>query len=153
MADDGSKQGAVWPMPKFYFRVQFGNLKTTILFQEVSGLDTETQAIEYRHQDSAVFSTVKMPGLAKFGNVTMKKGVFVNDNTFWDWYNKIKMNTIHRETVTVELLNETENPVMTWTLQNAFPTKITGTDLKNDGNEVAIEVMEIAYEGLKIENK
>lgn len=148
-----TNDSAIWPLPKFYFLVQFGNLKTMIRFQEVSGLDTEAQVIEYRHQDSPVFSTIKMPGIAKLSNVTMKKGVFKNDNTFWDWYNKIKMNTIDREIVTIQLLDETENPVMTWTLNNAFPTKITGTDLKSDGNEVAIETMEISYDGLKIENK
>ncbi|MBK7872887.1 MAG: phage tail protein [Saprospiraceae bacterium] len=147
-----SNDSSIWPLPKFYFRVQFSSLNTNIMFQEVSGLDTEAQMIEYRHNDSSVFSTMKMPGLAKFGYLTMKKGIFVNDNTFWDWYNAIRMNTIQKETVTIQLLDETENPVMTWTLLNAFPTEITGTDLKSDGNEVAIETMEIAYEGLTIKN-
>lgn len=150
MVDDGSQQGAVWPLPKFYFRVQFGNM--TIHFQEVSGLDTEAQTIEYRRKDSPTFSTIKMPGIPKYSNVTIKKGIFINDNKFWDWYNKIKMNTIERETVTIQLLDEAENPVMTWTLNNAFPTKITGTDLKNEDKEVAIEALELAYESLKIEN-
>lgn len=41
---------------------------------------------------------------------------------------------------------------MVWTLTNAWPTKITGTDLKADANEVAIENIEIAHEGLTITN-
>ena len=150
MADDGSKQNALWPLPKFYFRVQFGSLPAAVAFQEVSGLEVEAQTIEYRHEDSPTFSTIKMPGMKKLGNVTMKKGVFAKDNDFWDWYNQIKMNTIQRETVTIELLDESGHATMTWTLQNAFPTKITGTDLKSDGNEVAVETIEIAHEGLTI---
>lgn len=150
--NDPSLQDNVWPLPKFYFRVRFGALKDTVLFQEVSGLDAETQVIEYRHQDHPGFSTVKMPGIMKTGNVTMKKGVFSKDNQFWDWYNQIKMNTIQRETVTIQLLDEQGSPVMTWTLQNAWPTKITSTDVKSDGNEVAIETIEIAHEGLTIQN-
>ncbi|MBL0911957.1 MAG: phage tail protein [Bacteroidia bacterium] len=151
MADDGSAQSTtVWPMPKFHFSVKWAD--ATMSFQEVSGLDTETQVIEYRHGDSAVFSTIKMPGIAKFGNITMKKGVFKSDNKFWDWYSQIKMNTIKRIPITISLLDESGNPTMVWTLKNAWPTKITGTDLKSDGNEVAIETIEIAHEGLEIAN-
>lgn len=150
--NDPSPQDNVWPVPKFYFRVQFGALKDSVLFQEVSGLDTETQVIEYRHQDHPVFSTVKMPGMKKTNNITLKKGVFAKDNQFWDWFNQIKMNTLKRETVTIQLLDEQGNPVMTWTLQNAWPTKIKSTDVKSDGNEVAIETIEIAHEGLTIQN-
>ncbi|WP_447987512.1 phage tail protein [Nitrospira sp. Nam74] len=151
MADDGSAQSKdVWPLPKFHFQVKWDT--TVMRFQEVSGLDTETQAIEYRHGDHPVFSTMKMPGIKKFGNITMKKGIFKSDNKFWDWYNQIKMNTIKRVPVTISLLDEAGGATMTWTLANAWPTKISGTDLKADGNEVAIESIEIAHEGLTIAN-
>ena len=152
MADDGSAQGATWPLPKFYFTVSLGSQDNTASFQEISGLDTETQPIEYRHGDSKTFSTIKMPGLAKFSNVTLKKGVFINDNNFWTWYDAIKMNTIKRETVVIKLLDESGSPTMTWTLTNAWPTKITATDMKSDANEVAVETLELAHEGLTIAN-
>jgi len=151
MADEGSTQSTnVWPLPKFHFQVKWD--AEVMSFQEVSGLDMEAQIIEYRHGDSKEFSTVKMPGIKKFGNVTMKKGVFKSDNKFWDWFNEIKMNTIKRKPVTISLLDEEGGATMVWTLANAWPTKITGTDLKSDGNEVAIESIEIAHEGLTIEN-
>ncbi len=147
----GEAQGDVWPLPKFYFLVDIGS-QTKLPFQEVSGLDSETQVIEYRAGNNKVFSTIKMPGIVKFGNVTLKKGVFVKDNKFWEWYNKIKMNTVERVPVTIQLLDEGGNATMTWTLANAWPTKITGTDLKSDGNEVAVETIEIAHEGLTVAN-
>ena len=137
-------------MPKFYFQVKLGDKE--VPFQEVSGLDIEAQIIEYRHGNSKEFSTIKMPGIKKTGNVTLKKGVFVKDNGFWDWFNKIKMNTIERQTVVISLLDEAGAPTMVWTLNNAWPTKITGTDMKSDGNEVAVETVEIAHEGLTIAN-
>ncbi len=93
-----------------------------------------------------------MPGIARTGNVTLKKGVFVNDNNFWEWYDAIKMNTIKRETVTIQLLDERGNPTMTWTLSNAWPTKITNTDMNSDTNEVAVETLELSHEGLTIKN-
>lgn len=151
MAEEGSAQStSVWPLPKFHFQVKWD--AEVMSFQEVSGLDMEAQLIEYRHGDSKEFSTVKMPGIKKFGNVTMKKGVFKSDNKFWDWFNEIKMNTIKRKPVTISLLDEEGAATMVWTLANAWPTKITGTDLKSDGNEVAIESIEIAHEGLTIAN-
>lgn len=148
----GEVQDAVWPLPKFRFIVDWGDQQTDIQFQEVSGLDAETQIIEYRHSNSPEFSTIKMPGIAKYGNVTMKRGVFVNDNSFWNWYEQITMNTIKRQAVTIKLLDEKGEPTMVWTLKNAWPTKISSTDLKSDGNEVAVDSIEIAHEGLTIAN-
>ena len=151
MADDGSKQSTtVWPLPKFYFQVKWDS--AVMSFEEVSGLDVEAQPIEYRHGDSPVFSAIKMPGLKKYGNVTMKKGVFKSDNKFRDWLDKVKMNTIERVPVTISLLDEAGKPTMVWTLANAWPNKVSGTDLKSTGNEVAVETIVVSHEGLTIAN-
>lgn len=152
MADDGSAQGATWPMPKFRFEVDLGTELKGVGFQEVSGMDVENQVIEYRKSNSPLFSTEKMPGLVKYGNVTMKRGIFVNDNVFWDWHAEIKMNLIKRRTVLIKLLDESGNVTMQWQLDNAWPTKISSTDLKSEGNEVAIDTLEIAHEQLTITN-
>jgi len=151
MADDGSAQSTTdWPIPKFRFEVKWD--PDVMSFQEVSGLDIEAQTIEYRHGDSPSFSSIKMPGLKKFGDITMKKGVMKSDNKFWDWFNQIKMNTIKRIPVTISLLDEEGSPTMVWTLTNAYPSKIQGTDLKSTGNEVAVETIVIVHEGLTIAN-
>jgi phage tail-like protein len=149
---EGDKQSTnLWPIPKFKFKVQWDDLE--VAFQEVSGLDVEAQPIEYRHGNSPGYSVLKMPGLKKYSDVTMKKGVFKGDNKFWDWFNQINMNTIARKSVTITLLTEGDTVAMVWKLTNAFPTKITSTDLKSQGNEAAIETIVIAHEGLTIENK
>ncbi len=148
----GEAQDNVWPLPKFYFTVEIATLSGAT-FQEVSGLEVEAQVIEYRHGNSKAFSTIKMPGIKKYSDVTLKKGIFVNDNKFYDWFNKIEMNIIERQPVTISLLDEKGDPKMIWKLTNAWPTKITGTDLKSDGNEVAVETLVLAHEGLIIETK
>ena len=66
------------------------------------------------------------------------------------WYNEIKMNTVRRRTVVIHLLDENAAPKTTWTLHNAWPTKTTGTDLESEGNEVAIESIELADETLTV---
>ena len=151
MADGSSNQNSVWPLPSFSFLVTWGS-QTKIPFQEVSGLESETRVIEYRHSNSPTYSTIKMPGIQKFGNVTMKKGIFIKDNAFWDWYAQVKMNTLKRTSIVIQLIDEKGAPTMTWTLANAWPTKISSSTLKSDGNEVAIESIEVAYENLTIAN-
>lgn len=145
--NDTVVQGASWPMPKFRFLVDLGNGMPAVCFQEVWGMDPENQVLDNRHDHSPLFPP-KMQGISKYGNVTMKRGVFVNDNLFWTWYNQVKMNTVTRCTILVKLLDENGKVMLFWELHSAWPTKITGTDLKSDGNEVAVESLEIAYEQL-----
>ena len=140
-----------WPIPKFQFQVIIDGEHTS--FTEVTGLSAETQVIEYRHGNSPTFSTIKMPGIAKNGNVTLKKGVFAKDSKFWSWYNDIKMNTIRRKEVVINLLDEKGAVAMSWKLANAWPKKVTGPNLKADGNEVAVESIDLVHDGLVIENK
>lgn len=147
----GEAQDNVWPLPAFYFKVEFEDLGE-IAFKEVSGLDIEAQVIEYRHGNSPEFSTIKMPGIKKSSNISLKKGVFKGDNKFFDWFTEIKLNTIKRRSVTISLLDEGGNPTMVWKVANAWPTKVTGVSLKSDGNEAAVESLDLAHEGLTIEN-
>lgn len=139
-----------YPLPKFHFQVEWGGTK--IGFTEVSGLDVETEVIEYRQGASPEYSKIKMPGMQKFSNITMKRGTFKSDNEYYNWWNSVKLNTIERRDLTIKLLDENHDPVVVWKVKNAWPTKIQSTDLKADGNEVAIESMEIAHEGLSIQN-
>lgn len=148
--NNAEQTNSIWPLPKFYFEVNWNGILMS--FQEVSGLDTEAKVVEYRHADCPVFSTSRMPGLTKTGNVTLKRGIAPGGNHFGDWINDIKMNTIKRVPITISLLDEKGKPAMAWALTNAWPTKITGTDLKADGNEVAIEQIEIAYETMTVAN-
>jgi len=113
-------------MPMFRFEVDFGTEFKNVGFHEVSGLDAEIQTIEYRKSNSKPLSTIKMPGIAKYGNITLKRGTFLNNNTFWQWRNQITMNTIKRCTVLIKLLDEKGKTTMQWQLKNAWPTKITG---------------------------
>ena len=140
-----------YPLPVFHFQVNWGG--TQIGFSEVSGLSIEVQAIEYRDGASPQYSVVKMPGIPKYSNITLKRGVVAADNEFYTWLNTTKLNTVERRDLTISLLNEEHDPVMTWKVNNAFPVKVEGPGLKSTGNEVAIETLELAHEGLTIQNE
>lgn len=141
---------ATYPLSKFHFQVEWGGTK--IGFTEISGLDSELEVIEYRQGASPEYSKIKMPGLRKFSNITLKRGMFQGDNEYYEWLNSVQLNTIERRDITISLLNQDHEPIVVWKVRNAFPTKVQSTDLKADGNEVAIESMEIVHEGLSIQN-
>jgi len=140
-----------YPIVKFHFQVDWGGTK--IGFTEVSGLDVETEVIEYRHGASPEYFKTKMPGMQKYSNITLKRGTFANDNEYFSWWNTVRLNTIERRDITISLLNEEHEPVVVWKVKHAWPTKIQSTELKADGNEVAIESMELVHEGLSIQNE
>jgi phage tail-like protein len=144
----GEDQDQYWPLPKFYFSVDIGDF-TDLSFQEISGLDISTESVEYRHGNSPNGS-INMPSMIKYGDVTLKKGVFTSDNQFYDWVNSVKLNTFKRFTVVIRLLNQNGEPETTWELKNAFPIQVTPTDMNSSASEAAIESIVFSHEGLKI---
>lgn len=142
---------AVYPLPAFHFTVEWGGVR--VGFTEVSGLTQENQAIEYRDGSFLEYSAIKMPGLRKFNNITLKRGIVAADNDFFNWLSTVKLNKVERRDLVISLLNEEHVPVMVWKVQNAFPVKVEGPALKATGNEVAIESIEIAHEGLQVQNE
>jgi phage tail-like protein len=140
---------ANYPLPKFHYQVEWGGSR--IGFTEVTGLTVETEVIEYREGANREYSKLKMPGMQKFGNITLKRGTFQGDNQYFEWWNTVSLNTIERRDVTISLLNEKHEPVMVWKVKNAWPVKVQSADLKSDANEVAIESIELAHEGLSME--
>lgn len=139
-----------YPIPKFHFRLEWGG--TNIGFSEISGMNIENKVIEYRDGISPEYSKIKMPGMREYSNITLKRGTFQGDNEFYNWLNTISLNTVERRDLTISLLNEKHEPVVVWKVHQAFPTKVQSTDLKADGSEVAIEQLDLAHEGLTIEN-
>ncbi|NTU45461.1 MAG: phage tail protein [Chlorobiaceae bacterium] len=148
MADDSSRL----PYNGFNFLVSFDTVR--ISFQEVTGLDMQTEPIEYRQGEkppiTSTFATIKMPGIRR-GHVILKKGVFRGERSLLSWFDDSRMNTIKRKPVTITMLDEQGEPVMVWKMSNAWPVKISSPDLKASGNEVAIESIELAHEGVTIE--
>jgi phage tail-like protein len=149
MADDPKKN---YPLPKFHFLLEWGGAR--IGFTEVSGLDFETEVIEYREGSSPTYNKTKQPGLTKFSNVTLKRGTFLGDFEFFEQWKKTQLfqegKEQFRRDVVIRLLDEEHMPVISWSLAKAWPSKIQSTDLKADANEVAIETMELVHEGLSI---
>ena len=139
-----------YPLPKFHFELDWGG--TRLGFTEVTGLDFETEVIEYREGNLPAYNKTKQPGLTKYTDVTLKRGMILDDLEYFNQWVKTAMfqekKETYRRTVTIKLLNEEHKAIIIWTLSKAWPSKIQSTDLKADGNEVAIETLTFVHEGL-----
>lgn len=142
---------AKYPLPKFHFKVEWGG--ANIGFTEVTGLELSNEPLEYRDGASPEYFTTAQPGIQKLSPITLKRGVFKGDGDFFAWWNTVALNTVERRDLTISLLNEKHDPVIVWKIKNAFPTKVSSTDLNSTGNEVAIETIELKHEGFTVQHE
>ena len=78
-----------YPLPSYHFSVKIdGDESNSVAFSEVSGLNVETTVIEYREGQNSDYITYKMPGIVKYGKVTLKRGTTASNNKFFDWFSK-----------------------------------------------------------------
>ena len=140
-----------YPLPVYHFQVSWTDNSDNVAFSEVSGLVVETQVIEYREGSNKEYLTYKMPGIKKYTNITLRRGTMATDNGFYEWWKTANLNTVTRRDVIISLLNEEHKPVVTWKVVNAFPVKVDFGGLKANGNEVLIESIELAHEGLTVD--
>ena len=134
------------PYRNFRFRLEIDGLDAGS-FSEVSGFDATIDVVEYRAGDDPAITPTKLPGLIKYGNITLKWGSS-ETMVLYDWLIDITEGTIEKKTVTLTALDEEGSPAASWRCINAWPVKYTTPDFNGTSSEVAIETIELAHEGL-----
>lgn len=134
-----------YPYGKFRYKVEIDGLEAGG-FSEVSGFDASIDVIEYREGDM-VQTPMKIPGLKKYGNITLKQGL-ATSKVLYDWIIAGVNGAVDRKTITITLLDDEESPAASWQVINAWPMKYTAPDFNATSSEVAIETLEIAHEGM-----
>lgn len=137
------------PLVNFNFLVETGGVLAAG-FSEVTGMNGEIQAVEYREGRDVQANTRKLPGLAKYGNVTLKRGVLLNNQDFFKWFKTGVDGQILRLDISILLLDELRQEQVRWNLTQAWVAKYVAPDLKAAANEVAVNSLELAHEGLRI---
>lgn len=139
-----------YPIPVFYYRVTIDG-DDSHAFSEVSGLSIEYETITYKDGMSYRDGAKYMPGLNKEVNLTLKKGIVRKDSYLFNWISSVKLNTVAKRDVRIDLLDETGTAVVSWTAINAFPKKLDAPSFNATSNEVAIESIELMANDLKID--
>ena len=136
------------PFKDYSFLVEIDGIAHAA-FSDVSGLSAEAEVIEYR-SGADLTSTRKLPGRVRYGNVTLKRGLTTSRELF-DWWTTVVNGNLQRRNVAVVLLDDARQPVLRWLLHSAWIAKIEFGSLHAKGNDVLIESVELAHEGLELE--
>lgn len=138
-----------YPLTVFHFSVSWGG--EDIGFSEVGGLSIEINPIEYRDGlMTAGTLPLKRPGIRKSGNISLKRGLVSQNSDLYTWFNNSGGPNVERRNLTIVLRNDEGEPVFIWGILQAWPIKCEGPGLKASGNEIAIESLELAHEGITL---
>ena len=143
------------PYTQFNFLVDLGDGNTEgprAGFQEMSEIGSELAVIEYRNGNSRENSPIKLTGLSKASNVTLKRGV-IGSLDLYQWLDQIRNGDQNAlRSVTVQLMNEDHSAVVqTWTLLRARIIKHTSGPFNAKGNDVAMEEIVLACERIELQ--
>jgi phage tail-like protein len=132
------------PYHGFNFLVEIDGI-TEAGFQECSGLDSSTDATDYR-EGSDPNHVRKLPGLNKFSPIVLKRGVTDSDQ-LWQWRQiVVDGRSDARRNISIVLMNETRQEKKRWNLRRAWPSKYTAPTFNATSNDVAVETLEITHE-------
>ncbi|BDS13999.1 phage tail protein [Aureispira anguillae] len=146
-----------WPLTKYSFEISIGGFTGSVAFQAMDGLGAEIATMKFRDGNSGKFYEQSRPTLTSYSPVTLKKGVFVGDKTLFNWFTNVSNGTFFSDmrTVTIhlsELSGDKHNHIFTWTLEQAYVTKFTPSNLDAEADtEVALEEVEITYQSFSME--
>jgi len=136
------------PAPVYKFWVELGD---TIVaeFKECGGLSIDRKIETYREGGVNHF-VHKLPGHIEYANISLKYGILA-DRKLWDWFQKgLYDASVERTNFSILLRDVTGEVVRTWSVVDAYPVKWQGPQLSSDGNQIAIETLEIAHHGLSL---
>ncbi|MGW8357720.1 phage tail protein [Streptomyces wedmorensis] len=131
----------------FNFTLDIDGLSGKHGFAECSGAETEQDVIEYR--DGNMDAAVKLPGLKKSGDITLKRGVTTNGELA-DWRRAVQEGTVVRRTGLLVLNDEAGEPELRWKFTNAWPKQYSAPSLSGTATEVAIEELVLVVEGFEL---
>jgi phage tail-like protein len=138
------------PNPASHFRLQLNGREAVGEFRECGGLDSETDVIEQKTVDANGRPVVKkIPGATKWSNITLKRGVDAKTD-LWKWRSEVIEKGAEGARVdgTIEIVDYAGKPLATYAFLQGWPIKYVGAALNAGGNEVAVEELHIAHEGL-----
>lgn len=135
------------PLRSYNFKLEIDGI-TRAGFRECSGLDASQDPVEYREGNEKPLTARKLPGLNKYSNISLKWGI-TDDASLWEWRKKAIDGKVERKNGSIILLDDTGEEKIRWNFVAGWPTKWTGPSLNATEQQVAIESMEIAIEGLE----
>ena len=139
-----------YPPLGFHFKVEFANLSGEYQFQSVSGLNVELETEQIAEGGENRFKH-KLPVSTRYPNLVLKRGIKV-DSALTKWCREaLEDFDIKPTNITISLLNEKHEPLMTWNVVHAYPLKWSVSEFNAEKSQLAIESIELAYNYFNIQ--
>ncbi|MFH1373531.1 MAG: phage tail protein [bacterium] len=142
-----------YPPVGFHFKVEVLGLSANandVRFTEVSGLSVEMSTEEVAEGGENRFIQ-KYPLRARYPELVLKRGLLLNSEVV-NWARRcIEDIDIQPKNIEIMLLNEEHEPLLTWHVFKAYPTKWAVSDLNATNNAVLIESMQLYYQYFTID--
>jgi len=138
------------PLTGYHFYLEIDGI-VQAQFRECSGLDSESNIIEYKEAGKGGVTVIKkVPGEMKWSNIVLKRGI-TDLMELWEWRTKVEEGQVKdaRKSGSIVLYDQADTEVARWNFTEAWPSKITGPQLNANNNDIAIEEITLAHEGLK----
>jgi len=145
-----------WPLSKFSFEISIGGFTGSVSFQGMDGMGATIATMKFRDGNSKKFYEQSRPTLTSYDPVTLKKGMFSGDTDLFDWFTNVSQGSMFSDmrTVTITLCELTgggRSHIFTWTLEKAFVTKFTPSNLDAEAEaELALEEVELTYQSFSM---
>ncbi|EAZ83088.1 phage tail protein [Algoriphagus machipongonensis] len=140
-----------YPPSSFHFLVEFTGIdakNNDHEFQSVSGLSVDIDTEEFAEGGENRFKH-KFPVKTKYPNLVLKRGVLVDSKVISWCRDAIEDFEFKPIDLTVKLLNEEHQPLMTWNVVHAYPVKWSVEDFNAQESKMAIESVELSYNYFK----
>ena len=144
-----------YPLPVYNYRVEIDG--TAVSFAKASGLSISYETTTYKqsHTEGGMAGpmVMHMPSQPSNATLTLEKGLVKTDSIahLYQWIQSVQLNQVQKKDIYVRLLDETGSAVISWKVKNAFPTKLDAPSFDANGNDAAIETMELMADGVTIE--
>jgi phage tail-like protein len=138
------------PYLNFNFRVEIDGVAIAG-FSEADLPAGRIEAVAYREGTDKASAARLLPGRVEWEPVVLRRG-FTGDPALFQWWGGVLQGNVARRNVSIVLLDEQRDEVARWLVRRAWPQKWDGPDLRGLGNEVAIETLELAHEGVELDD-
>ncbi|NOU50544.1 phage tail protein [Pseudoalteromonas sp. JBTF-M23] len=146
-----------YPLNAYRFKVSLNG--EDMSFSEVSGLDIEFEPITYKDGEG---NRVHMPGQQTDINIMLKRGIGDKHSELYKWLSTVNGNMVHKRDIVISLVGARPDkvdpespaalePLLTWTVSGAFPTKLTGPSLNASSSDIAFESVDLRADSIKVE--
>ena len=149
MADNQTAINENYPLTTYRYKVQVDGEDMNC--SEVSGLTIEYDTINYKEATAGGIKNYQLLGQAMLPSISIKRGLFNSESELHNWLRTVHTNEFTKKDLTISLLDNSDEAIMSWKVLGAFPTKFEGPSLNAEENSIAFQSLDLNASTIQVE--